>query len=615
MNERKSVSFVFNNNLYILDGKNYLVYDGTSVSSVATSETQAVAPIRYQQIQVGENANTGKQYQQANLLNPYGIFTFVADGVTKKYQFPIPIEGIVAVSVYGTEITENIHFDKVNNTLVFEDDAEAPQKPSDKNFPEDFAGVEVVAVLYDEDTQNDKFAEIMNCTIAEVYDDRVFLSGNPKYPNRVWFSAVNTPSYFGEIDFEQEGVSNSPITGMMTIADSLLVLKGDSAQEPTVYFLSAVDTGNDLKPKAYASQRGISGVGCLGACRNFLDDAVFISRLGLEAVGQLSVRLERAREHRSSLVDAKLTNADLKNASMCEYGGYLWVLVGDEIYLADSRQRWQNSLGNAEYEWYYLSGIATYTGQTQNYYYSESYPKAFERWGFSENGVYHPILLKEGYGKVDVEDVSKVFSATIEDGGITYNFYAVKEGGNYYLCDTHGDMTGGTKILPTVIAMVNNNVYFGTEDGTVCSFNFDLRDKALGVIPTKGYAFDGRKYISGCATLLDNCGIPHLTKSTIKRSTVIKTKAFSRSAAKVRVKTNKNPFKQIARITNSTFLFDDIDFSDFSFITTDETIFSIKEKEKHWVEKQYYIYSDEYHSPFALHNVSFRYKVAGRIKG
>ena len=37
MNSRRSASFIFNNRLYLIDGKNYLVYDGDTVSSVLSA--------------------------------------------------------------------------------------------------------------------------------------------------------------------------------------------------------------------------------------------------------------------------------------------------------------------------------------------------------------------------------------------------------------------------------------------------------------------------------------------------------------------------------------------------------------------------------------------------
>ena len=160
---------------------------------------------------------------------------------------------------------------------------------------------------------------------------------------------------------------------------------------------------------------------------------------------------------------------------------------------------------------------------------------------------------------------------------------------------------------------MNDNLFFGCENGVVCSFNFDHRDEN-GEIPPQEYHFDNRTIISGCATRMDNCQIPHLTKSTIKRSTVIKTKSFKTSAAKIKVRTNKKPYEQIARINNSLFSFNDLDFTEFSFNTTDQSLFAIKEKEKQWVEKQYYIYSDEYMKPFSLYYISYRYRVSGRYK-
>jgi hypothetical protein len=57
-----------------------------------------------------------------------------------------------------------------------------------------------------------------------------------------------------------------------------------------------------------------------------------------------------------------------------------------------------------------------------------------------------------------------------------------------------------------------------------------------------------------------------------------------------------------------------MDFSDFTFQVTPETLFSISEKEKRWVEKQYYIYSDEFEKPFSLYYIAYRYNICGRVK-
>lgn len=98
MNDRASASFIFNNRLYIIDGKNYLVYDGSSVKSVLTA---AYIPTTYiNVIPSGENADIGKEYEQRNILQPKFKTTFIADGSTKEfYMNENELDSIVGVEV------------------------------------------------------------------------------------------------------------------------------------------------------------------------------------------------------------------------------------------------------------------------------------------------------------------------------------------------------------------------------------------------------------------------------------------------------------------------------------------------------------------------------------
>jgi hypothetical protein len=217
--------------------------------------------------------------------------------------------------------------------------------------------------------------------------------------------------------------------------------------------------------------------------------------------------------------------------------------------------------------------------------------------------------------KEDGAPTRQVFNEYSKELNLYISYVVHEYNGVYraFLCETRENYTGGVFKPATLIKNIDNNIFFATDNGVICSFNFDKRN-ADGEIPIQYYSFDGRTIHCGCATQMDNCGIPPLTKNTVKKSTVIKTKAFQSSAAKIKVRTNKKPYNQIARINSTLFSFDNMDFSDFSFETTEQNLFAVKEKEKQWVEKQYYIYSDEYMKPFALYYVSFRYNVAGRYK-
>lgn len=662
MKDRRSASFVFNNKLYIIDGKNYLVFDGETVKNVLD---EAYIPTTYINIiPAGENADIGTEYEQRNILQPKFKHTFVADGATTEFYMNEGVLGEISeVKVYG-EITNNYEFDLFEGKITF---AEAPKRPEDAGYPEFSAGIEITAkktmksVSGITNEREDIFELITECTIACVFDNRVFFSGNPAYPNHVFYCGRNItgyidPTYFGVYNYMQDGVGLTPISGMIPVADTLMVLKGDTQQDGSVFFHSATQTGENLVPVIYPATQGLHGIGCLGACVNFLDDPIFVSRLGVEGISQYtSAKYERGIEHRSSLIDAKLVNLPLGNAVVEEWNGYLCVLIDGKMFFADSRQRYTHDIGTMQYEWYYVEDVGIFDGQYTEYKYASVLPEEFSKsvvkWrrrlaGGEEEIIELPLELGDAAYNYDLDEyedlrdrvvnppdeegkeTSKVYFDIVEYeyNGVKYYTqvrYAIHElydrsTGDFvkyqaFLCETRENKTGGSFRAAVMLKTIDNNIFFGTEGGHLCSFNFDMRDRE-GYIAPRYYTFDDRTIISGCATKMDNCGIPHLTKSTVKKSTVIKTKAMQTSAAKVRVRTNRKPYEQIGRINSTMFSFDSMDFSDFSFVTSDQSLFAVKEKEKKWVEKQYFIYSDEYMKPFAIYYVCYRYTVAGRYK-
>ena len=662
MNEHKSEYFVFNNLLYVIDGKNYLVYDGKDIMPVVNygDKHPVYVPTTYINIvPSGENADIGKEYEQRNILTPRFRHTFVADGTTREfYMNENNLDSIVSVKVYGAATTAYTT-DLVNGKITF---TTAPTKPEDtaradgSKYEQGYAGIEITASktlkTIDGVTNNmSNIAELITkCTLCTTYDGRVFCTGNPDYHNYVFFCGRNStgyadPSYFGILNYVQDGVGMSPITGIMCVSDTLMVLKSDTQQDSAIYFHTATDSSLNLMPRIYPSVQGLSGLGCTGACCNFLDDPIFISRLGVEGVGQLKIASERSNEHRSRLIDTKLVNTDLSLVSLEEWGGYLCVLTDGKIFLADSRQRYQDETGAMQYEWYYLENIGTWDNQYREYKYSSVLPEELVDAKIEYGGKEYGLELAESVnmvndeprnlcgtivnepdrnGNTDMTIYSKPIAVHIGETdytvGASYVIYDVKDDSgevverHAYLCETKGNYTGGKFRKAVVLRSFSDNLFFGCENGIVCSFNFDLRGED-GELPTTTYSYDNRTIVCGCATVMDICGIPHLTKTTIKRSTVIKTKSFKNSSAKVKVRTNKKPYVQIARINNAIFSFEDLDFSDLTFNTTEQSLFAIKEKEKQWVEKQYYLYSDEYLHPFALFSISYRYRVAGRYKG
>ena len=574
MNAKKSNSFVIGETLFIMDGKNFLevkMENGSIVcSSVvdappptsATAEQYGKSYIPTRFINVGDynsDKGSGEEYEQRNLCGKYCKCTY-----TDGRQFPIKEKnidtdnGLIIVELYGGVRLNQVDPDSedigwiiftdngVKYILLTKNASEILEKWALHTPPD---GEPYVTVLFEYSDVQEARRYIETSTIACTFDNRIFVSGIHDSPKLVHyskpFSTPNDPIFFGADDSNALGMgSTDPITALIPVANTLMVLGSGDGNKGSISFLTPVQTGNDVVAKAYTEEHGLFGTGCVGAYANFYDDPVFLSKRGLDAIGTLSTRLERAVEHRSSLVDSYLANADLDNAFIAEWGGYLLVFVDGSVYMADSRQRYTDALGIVQYEWYYLEGIGVYDDQKP---------------------------------------------------------------------DKDGVMQGG-KFKPASCAYsTGDDLYFGTKNGVVCKFNFDKRDE-YGDIPINCYTFDGRTIKSGCATKMDNCGIPHLTKSTVKKSLVIKTKALGGSAIKVKVRTNRDPFNQVTRIASTPFSFDDLDFEDLSFETGESSVFAVKEKQKKWIEKQLYLYSDEHMRPFALYYIAYRYFIAGRYK-
>lgn len=530
--------------------------------------------------QQDENNAYGAEYEQRNLLTSTFMVTYISDGSTftidgeytnAKFVLPETPNGLTV----GTTTADINGTQYVLQLKTFENDKRMHPDgyieltgfyfnyPKWKWAPIDIPKGTKITVTLSKTIKGVNGASdatnaanlVLGCTKACLYDNRVFLTGNPACPNHIFWSGFNAetgaiePTYFGILDNMYDGIGGSKITGIMPVAETLVVLKSEN-NEGTMYFHTPYTTGEDIQPKIYPSARGISSAGCIGDCINFLDDPVFISRLGLEGIDKMSAGLERTIGHRSSNVDAVLLKCDLSKAKLAEWDGYLLLLADGQLFMADSRQRFQHHTGSVQYEWYYIDTVGEWVG------------------------------AKEVKGK---------------DNKPT------------------GELTGGEFSPAVDLVSVNGNVYFVTERGNLLMFNFDGYD-TNGELDPSLYTFDGHRIKCGVAFKMDNVGIPHLTKTTIKKSTVIKMKPLRRSSAKVKVRSNRVPYHELNKLYSVRFDFNDIEFSDFAFLDGEQSLFVIYEKEKKWVEKQYYIYSDEFCRPFALYSLAFRYYVAGRYK-
>ena len=463
---------------------------------------------------------------------------------------------------------------------------------------------------------------ILGCGISATFDGRVFLTGNKKLPNTVFYSCrdltgYNNPAYFGVYNYFNDGVDNSPNVALLSTSSILMVLKGNTISGSAIYYHSAADGVDDVVPRIYPSVPGVAGLGCKGAAINFLDDAVFISDRGLEGVSKEALNSERTIGHRSSMIDRilKVNGGDvLGGVTMCRFGGYLCLINGmGHMFLGDSRQLFQGVDGAYEYEWFYLKGIGAYRGDYKRYRTVTVLPSMLE-------GDFIGNQQLEASEETQYVEASELMYGETRDNG--YMVYYVERDGRLYLCDTDGELEGGEFFPACVGYSVHGIMFFGTTGGQICCFNTDKRGQSVGDVVVDAdrihrsfYSFAGHRYYSWVAFKSDNCGAPHLTKRTSRKTCVVKLKAMAGSRVTVKVRTDRESWEEVdTSQSNNIFSFDDLDFDNFTFNSDDDSIVVVKDKKKKWVEKQFLLCSDGYLSPFGLYGLSYNYEIQGRVK-
>lgn len=336
MAQNPSQAFVFEDVFYIKDGVHYLQYDGETIKDVVgyvPTTTIARKPMgggtKY------EDVNMLSDYRKNSFLSDGGSFDFFLDVMNIDTDF-VPIvtvdDKVIDPKDYSVDYKEG----KISFTTYTPD---APRTDGQDN----------VTIEFKKAVPQYKNC-ILQSTLLQVFDNRVFFSGNPTHPNYVWHTSLNDPSYCSDLDFYREGMDDAAVKGLVAGNNALWVFREPSSANTTVFYHTP--TLDEEYGKIYPSSHSSVTTGCIGKAINFNDDIVFFSERGMEGISG-DITTEQVVAHRSSLVDRKLTaEPAYKEMHLAEWEGYLFVFVGNKAYLADSRTGFTNE-NHFEYEWFY----------------------------------------------------------------------------------------------------------------------------------------------------------------------------------------------------------------------------------------------------------------------
>jgi len=335
MARKESQFFIFKKWLYIKDGVKYLFYDGELVKEVegyVPTTTISKAP-----------SGEGTRFEDINLLTGLRKNQFCSDGESKEYFLDVEEfdeDYVPVVSIDGNVLEQTKYaYEAKKGKIVFQ---EAPNKPLTD-------GQDNVVIQFKKEVEGYR-ERIENCTLLTVFDNRLFFSGNPNFPNMLWHCSMEEPSYCSDTDFYTEGIDDSRIKALVAGNNALWVMKEPSQTNTTIFYHNP--TVDEESGKLYPSVHSSISTGCVAKAINFNDDICFFSERGMESISG-DVTTEQVITHRSTLVDNKLLNEEnYRSMKLAEWEGYLLVMVDNRIYLANSRSLFTNHDHN-EYEWFY----------------------------------------------------------------------------------------------------------------------------------------------------------------------------------------------------------------------------------------------------------------------
>ena len=361
----RSASFCMGGRLYLLDGSRYSVVErsgsGFLVEAVtARAHVPVTGVLGYWDRSVTPPVwHDCTADEEKNLLTEEQINTFCGDGVST--EFCLTEGGCTVLHTWFLD-TNTREWSVWDSQSAAEDTARGRTKVTFTAAPPvhpDGAGLPTVKVLFRRAADAGRSGQINRCTLAATYgyfnNNRVFLSGNPDYPNRDWASGTDDPTYMEENGWANIGTDAAAITGYLHCGDGLAILKEDNRTDAEIYIRtgSLQSDGHVLFPV----QQGVKGVGAVSryAMVNLRDDALFLADGGVYAVTDTDAGRQKTVQNRSAFIDSALA-AETGKAQACAavWNDRLLLCFPEtgHAYIADARKKTGRSdTESYGYEW------------------------------------------------------------------------------------------------------------------------------------------------------------------------------------------------------------------------------------------------------------------------
>lgn len=330
-----SRSWQLGGKLFIADGQTLLIFDGKTVQPAA-----AVAKVPLFTI-ARPPAGGGVQYEQLNLIQPKFSERFA--GTAGDTEYCLSFSGLDEAPVEARVLGENGEWQSKREGVDFTVDRQAglvrfntapgvsPLTGEDN--------VEITAAR----TVKDYARRINGCDVGILFGvggaaDRLFLSGNPDWPEYDWYSGQNDATYWPDTGYSVLGGGAGAVMGY-SVVNNYLAAHKDAGETERNVILRRGDLVEDQPAFPIVNTLQGPGAAAKGSFAYLAAEPVFLTALGIYAVTPSDISGEKYAQNRSYYLNGALTREPgLSSAVAVVHRDLYWLCLNGRAYILDGLQ-------------------------------------------------------------------------------------------------------------------------------------------------------------------------------------------------------------------------------------------------------------------------------------
>lgn len=348
----RSKSWQIGENTYILDGKNFVrcKNDGNA-EEIFTDKIGTIPRIT---ISKNPNGSGGTSLSALNLIQPGFEEDFLCQNTTYKdsetaVQFYLSFGLLDYTTVKAYVMDQNGNFVEkiegvdftVNRKIGLVQFNTAPGRTP-------VTGTDNVRIIAYRTVKG--YADrIRNCTTGIQFGvngatDRLFLSGNPDYPNQDWYSEQYDPTYFPDTGYSRLGSEVSAIKGYAVINNYLATVKDENEPSQSIFIREGdlvTDESTKISTPQFKLINTLQGIGAIArdSFAYLQTEPLFLTRSGIYAVTAQDITGEKYTQNRSFYLNGELTRElDLENAMAVVFNDMYVLSINNKLYILDGLQ-------------------------------------------------------------------------------------------------------------------------------------------------------------------------------------------------------------------------------------------------------------------------------------